>query len=79
MYAYHWLSKTFDFLCSFTVLKYDSQAEALFQVLRAQKIRIGTQDLKIAAIVLSQKGILVTRDRQDFERIPGLQFEDWSV
>ncbi|WP_354635047.1 hypothetical protein [Planktothricoides raciborskii] len=37
-----------------TAQDYDVQAEARFQFLLAQKIRIGTQDLKIAAIALSQ-------------------------
>jgi tRNA(fMet)-specific endonuclease VapC len=44
-----------------------------------QKIRIGTQDLRIAALVMANNGILVTRNRQDFERVPGLRFEDWSI
>lgn len=43
------------------------------------KIRIGTQDLRIAAIVISQNAILVTRNQRDFSRIPGLQFEDWTI
>ena len=43
-----------------------------------QKVRIGTRDLRIAATVISKNGILVTRNLQDFERIPGLRFEDWS-
>lgn len=77
--AYHWFVKTLEFLHDFTVLRYDTQAEAQFQSLLAQKIRIGTQDLKIAAIVLSHPAILLTRNQQDFERIAGLQFEDWSV
>lgn len=76
--AYYWLSKTFDFLCGFKILKYDPQAEAHFQYLRSKKIRIGTQDLKIGAIALSNKAILVTRNRQDFEKIPELDIEDWS-
>lgn len=76
--AYHWLSETFDFLSHFTVLKYDSQAEAHFATLRAQKIRIGTQDLRIAAIALSQNATVVTRNRRDFGRVPGLKIKDWS-
>ncbi len=77
--AYHWLWETLGFLCSFTVLEYDSQAESHFQTLRAQKVRIGTQDLKIGAIALSQDATVVTRNRRDFERIPNLEIEDWSV
>lgn len=76
--AYHWLWETFDLLTHFTVLKYNSQAEAHFQALRAQKIRVGTQDLRIAAIALSRNGTVVTRNQRDFEKIPALKIEDWS-
>ncbi len=77
--AYYWLSRTFSFLNNFTVIEYNSQAELHFQKLILQKLRVGTQDLKIAAIALSQNAILVTRNRQDFERISTLKIEDWSV
>ncbi|MGF1525017.1 MAG: type II toxin-antitoxin system VapC family toxin [Leptolyngbyaceae cyanobacterium] len=76
--SYYWFVRTLEFLRDFTVVSYRAQAEARFQSLLAQKIRIGTQDLKIAAIVLSQQANLITRNRQDFERITGLKFEDWS-
>ena len=77
--VYHWLWETLGFLCGFTILEYDSRAESHFQKLRVQKIRIGTQDLKIGAIVLSQDATLVTRNQRDFERIPHLEIEDWSL
>ena len=79
VYAYYWLSETFKFLCDYTILKYDARAEAYFQKFHAQKIRVGTQDLRIAAIALSHNATLVTRNRQDFERIPTLEIEDWSL
>jgi tRNA(fMet)-specific endonuclease VapC len=77
--AYQWLSKTIDFLCGFTVLKFDAVAETHYQALRYSKIKIGTQDMKIAAIALGQNATLVTRNRQDFDRVPALKIEDWSL
>ncbi len=77
--AYGWFLQTLEFLHGFPVLNYDDPAEACFQTLLAQKIRIGTQDMKIAAIALSQRATLITRNRKDFERINGLSLEDWSV
>ncbi|MHC5611051.1 MAG: hypothetical protein ACYTXA_08530 [Nostoc sp.] len=44
-----------------------------------QIIRIGTQDLRIAAITLSVNGILVTRNRKYFEKVPNLRLEDWTI
>lgn len=76
--AYYWFTRTLEFLRDFTVLGYDAQAEAHYQTLIARKVRIGAQDLKIAAIALSQGATLVTRNRQDFERITSLSLEDWS-
>jgi tRNA(fMet)-specific endonuclease VapC len=76
--AYYWLRETLDFLCDFAVLEYGAQAEAYFELLQAQKIRIGTQDLRIAAIALSLEATLVTRNRKDFSQVPGLKMTDWS-
>ncbi|HSF14464.1 MAG TPA: type II toxin-antitoxin system VapC family toxin [Vicinamibacteria bacterium] len=59
-------------------LPFDSAAATVFDRLRAQKLRLGTNDLAIAAITLSVGATLVTRNIVDFERIPSLQFEDWG-
>lgn len=77
--AYWWLSETIEFLCDFRIARYDAHAEAHFQALWGKKIKVGSQDMKIGAIALSQKATLLTRNRRDFERIPALTIEDWSM
>jgi tRNA(fMet)-specific endonuclease VapC len=61
------------------LLDFTSDASVIYDRLVRQKIRIGTQDLRIAAIALAVKGIVVTRNRRDFEKVPKLQLEDWTV
>jgi tRNA(fMet)-specific endonuclease VapC len=77
--AYQWLSDTVEMLSDFQVLQYDETATQIYQTCKSQKVRIGTQDLRIASIVLAQGGILLTRNLQDFAKVPGLQIQDWSV
>jgi tRNA(fMet)-specific endonuclease VapC len=58
---------------------HDDAAYNYYRDLLQQKIRIGTQDLRIAAIALANQIILVTRNQQDFGKVPALVVEDWSV
>jgi tRNA(fMet)-specific endonuclease VapC len=60
------------------VIDFDDVSAAQYQKLRRDRIRIGTMDLKIAAIAISQNAILLTRNLRDFGKVPGLRFEDWS-
>jgi tRNA(fMet)-specific endonuclease VapC len=63
----------------FPPVAYDQRCDAQFQQLRTLRLRIGTQDLKIASVALVNGLVLLTRNRRDFAKIPGLVFDDWSV
>ena len=64
--------------CNIAVLAYDVRAVAEFEHLRQLKIRVGTMDLKIAAIALVNSATLVTRNLSDFGKVSGLKTDDWS-
>jgi tRNA(fMet)-specific endonuclease VapC len=76
--AYLKLSKHLMYWRKTSALPYDAVAEAEFSKLRSLKIRIGTPDLKIAAIVLSRNGLLLSRNLRDFSLVPRLRVEDWT-
>jgi tRNA(fMet)-specific endonuclease VapC len=61
------------------VIGFDLAAEAKFRQLRERKIRIGTRDLRIAAIALSRDATLLTRNLRDFNQVPDLRVEDWTA
>jgi tRNA(fMet)-specific endonuclease VapC len=77
--AYAKLRKHLDDYRSLVVIDFDGQAAAEFQRLRRMRIRIGTMDLKIAAIALAQDTTLLTRNLADFRKVPGLRAEDWTI
>jgi tRNA(fMet)-specific endonuclease VapC len=61
------------------VLPFDQAAANSFDSLRAHRIRVGTMDLRIAAIALSRNMTVLTRNVRDFQKVPGLNVEDWTV
>jgi tRNA(fMet)-specific endonuclease VapC len=66
----------------FTVLPivlFDQTAASAFNSLRSQRIQLATMDMRIAAIALSCGLILLTRNSQDFGKVPKLTMEDWTM
>src|SRR5947207_289179 len=58
---YRRLAETLDLYCKAPVLAFDESAIAQFQRLWLMRLRVGTMDLKIAAIALANDAILLTR------------------
>lgn len=78
--AYGRLSRHLNTYSRLAVLEFDTAAAVIHQRLRQARLKIkGKLDLKIASIVLAQDAILLTRNRQDFHKVPGLRFEDWTL
>ena len=75
--VYEKLIERVMFFSRWSILPLDDESAATFVRLRAQGIRIGTQDLKIAAITLAHEATLLTRNTADFTQVPGLKFENW--
>jgi tRNA(fMet)-specific endonuclease VapC len=79
VHAYQKLLETVAFFNAVPVVPFDLACERKFQELRARKLQVGSQDLRIAATALVHDLTVVTRNRRDFARVPGLRLEDWSV
>ena len=63
----------------FDVLSFTQSAILRFDSLLALRLNIGKLDLRIAAIALEFGSTVVTSNRRDFARIPGLSIVDWTV
>jgi tRNA(fMet)-specific endonuclease VapC len=75
--GYGELARLIDYFRAFTILLFDEPAADKFDNLRSAKIRLGTMDLKIAAIAFVNKALLLSANRRDFEQVPGLRVENW--
>jgi tRNA(fMet)-specific endonuclease VapC len=76
--AYDGLFQVVESLRRIRVVPYSLPAAKKYFELRKVHRRIGKMDLVIAALVLETGGTLVTRNRADFDEIPGLHIEDWT-
>ena len=76
--AYRRLKRQLDNYCAMMVLDFDERAASKFQRLCNLRLRVGTMDMKIAAITLAFDATLLTRNLRDFKKVPGLESEDWA-
>jgi tRNA(fMet)-specific endonuclease VapC len=76
--AYRRLKRLLGNYLKIEVLDFDAPAAAEFERLRGLRLRVGTMDLKIAAIALAHGATVLTRNVKDFGLVPGLRVEDWT-
>jgi tRNA(fMet)-specific endonuclease VapC len=71
------------FLSHFVSLPFEDELALLAGKIRARLASagtpIGSYDLQIAAIAVAKDLILVTHNTREFERVDGLQIEDWEI
>jgi tRNA(fMet)-specific endonuclease VapC len=73
--AYRELTDLFDCFAKLNIISLS--ADALFNGFRKSGIKIGTMDLKMASIAVANNALFLTANRRDFEKVPGLKFENW--
>jgi tRNA(fMet)-specific endonuclease VapC len=78
IYAYSLLERHLEDYRKTRVVPYDGTAANIFDQIRSRHPRMGTMDLRIAAIVLSHEALLVTRNIHDFSKIADVRVEDWT-
>jgi tRNA(fMet)-specific endonuclease VapC len=74
---YEQLARLIEFFADWQIIAFDQEAAAEFKRLRRMRLRIGTFDLKIAAIVRVHDALLLSGNQRDFGRVPGLRVENW--
>jgi tRNA(fMet)-specific endonuclease VapC len=68
---------SFRFFAKWRVVPFDEAAAMRFQELRSARVRIGSLDLKIAAICLVNRATLLSRNLADFRQVGDLHVENW--
>jgi tRNA(fMet)-specific endonuclease VapC len=63
---------------SIPILDFDDASASLAETLNTSKLRLGTMDIRIAAIAPINRATLISRNLRDFQRIPRLRVEDWA-
>lgn len=79
MNAYRELEGMRQMYGRFAVWQFNYQADHVHQSMIKANVKTGTQDMLIAAIALANNAVVLTRNRKDFAKVPGLAIEDWTA
>jgi tRNA(fMet)-specific endonuclease VapC len=75
--VYENLARLIESLGRWRIVRFEARAAEEFERLRKLHVRIGTPDLKIAAIALVQGALLLSANLRDFRKVPRLRVENW--
>ncbi|MBN1935495.1 MAG: type II toxin-antitoxin system VapC family toxin [Anaerolineae bacterium] len=72
-----------EFIDRFVSLAFDDRAAEYYGQIRVQVEQqgtpIGPNDMMIAAIAVAYQVTLITHNTREFDRVPGLRWEDWEA
>ena len=71
--------RTIYYFARWNIRSVSEEAEVLVRQLRQQRVRIGSQDLRIAALALLYGFTVVTSNVCDFSQVPNLSVVDWTI
>jgi tRNA(fMet)-specific endonuclease VapC len=71
------LTRLVEVLANWKIARFSPEAASEFSRLQKLRLRIGAQDLKIAAIALAADATLLSANLRHFELAPGLKVQDW--
>ena len=77
--AYDEFQKILVDFAALQVLPFDEASADVFETMREQRVRVGTMDLRIASTALARNYTVLTRNLVDFQKVPGLRVEDWTL
>lgn len=77
--VYRRLQRQLQNYCRLRLLEFDEAAATRFQQIRPRALRVGAKDLQIAAIALTHGATVLSRNLGHFQKVPGLNVEDWTV
>lgn len=77
--VYSEISRSMQLFALIPVIPLSQASLQRFATLKTQKLNVGSMDLRIASLALEIGATVITRNRRDYERIPSVQQEDWTV
>ncbi len=75
--AYQELAALARFFGQWRLVDFDEPAARRLESFRQAGIRVGTMDLKMAAIAMQHDALFLTANQRDFSKVSGLRFENW--